>query len=154
MDRVMETAEPVEGMSLVGKETGCELVDELDASSSTRRSGMKSGIDAFAAIDLNDDEFRERPRKLMNIFVAEQTTAEKLAQAMTDLHIARRCMSMVPRQTSKNLIWNKVMAAARIARMATERLTTGKGLQGLLITDDTGLGKTNSALAGTLAVRV
>jgi hypothetical protein len=92
MDRVMKTAEPVEGMSLVGEETGRELVDELDASCSTRRSGMKSGIDAFAAIDLNDDEFRERQRKLMNIFVAEQTTAEELAQAMTDLHTARRCM--------------------------------------------------------------
>jgi hypothetical protein len=154
MDRVMETDEPVEGISLVGEETGREMVDELDTSPSTKQGNMKTGIDAFAAIDLNDDEFRERQRKLMNMFVAKQTTAEELAQAMTDLHIARRCMPMVPGQTSKNLIWNQVMAAAKIARMAMERLTTGKGLQGTLITDDTGLGKTNSALAGMLAVRV
>jgi hypothetical protein len=116
----METAELVEGMSLVGE------------------GNIKTGIDAFAAIDLNDDEFRGRQRKLMNIFVAEQTTAEELAQAMTDLHIAQRCMPMVPGQTSKNLIWNQVMAAARIARMAMERLRTGRGLQGTLICDDTG----------------
>jgi hypothetical protein len=61
---------------------------------------------------------------------------------------------MVPGQTSKNLIWNQVMAAARIARMAMARLRTGRGLQGTLTCDDTGLGKTNSALAGMLAVRI
>jgi hypothetical protein len=88
MDKVMETAEPIEGLSLVGEETGRELVDELDTPPSTKQSGMKSGTDAFAAIDLNDDDFLKRQRELMNIFVAEQTTAEQLAQAMTDLHIS------------------------------------------------------------------
>jgi hypothetical protein len=154
MDQVMETAEPVEGISLVGEETGREMVDELDTSPWTKQGNMRTGVDAFAAIDLNDGDFRRQQRELMRIFATKRTTAEELAQAMTDLHIARRCMPMVPGQASKNLIWNQIGAAARISNMAMARLRTGRGLQGTLICDDTGLGKTNSALAGMLAVRI
>lgn len=154
VEKAISDAERIGGVERVQEETGRETAFESPSTQSTDElKSIGNTSDVMPAIDLNDEDFRARQKLFMGAQATHTFTAEELRTAMSELHIATRSKPIIPGQRKgKTLIWNQILAAARIKRMAMRRYLHGSGYQGTMICDDTGMGKTNSALAGLLAV--
>jgi len=144
---VFGKARPLNTETTVQDETETEAVGETD-----KEADAPDTLGGISSLGIDDIAFRARQKQVQDMMDIKDVSADEYEKSLSRLNIRHRSHPLMPGSKSRPLLWCQITAAAKFVDTATTRRRTGKGANGDIYADSTGLGKTDGGIATILQV--